>query len=143
MRNYKNFSFFFSSSGPPQVNYVKPTVCIKIYSGSPPRVRELLLYSKGGLSEFRITPACAGITEYSSRSRQPFWDHPRVCGNYAPITECAIVYQGSPPRVRELRKPLRPMPKKRGITPACAGITALQRGLCPVQRDHPRVCGNY
>ena len=28
-----------------------------------------------------------------------------------------------------------------GITPACAGKSALSAGSCPCSRDHPRVCG--
>jgi len=50
---------------------------------------------------------------------------------------------GSPPRVRELRVFEASKWRKRGITPACAGITPFICPICLGRRDHPRVCGNY
>ena len=52
----------------------------RLYSGSPPRVRERPFSSRSLASLMRITPACAGKTlrlwAFSRFNR----DHPRVCG---------------------------------------------------------------
>ena len=57
----------------------------KVEMGSPPRVRGTAGCFFGTLTEFRITPACAGN---SFRVWFPFHDHkdhPRVCGEQSPL----------------------------------------------------------
>ena len=68
--------------------------------GSPPRVRGKRSgqYSMGYCC--RITPACAGKTEYDDREGEVIEDHPRVCGENAPVAPSMLDFMGSPPRVR-------------------------------------------
>ena len=103
--------------------YLKECHSSSFTSGSPPRVREILLALTTSKKRIGITPAGAGNTcttnSYVSCSR----DHPRVCGKYYPKLPTGI--------------------SKYGITPACAGNTSrLFRTMCVVG-DHPRVCGKY
>ena len=64
-----------------------------------------------------------------------------MCGknNDIPIKINEIL--GSPPRVREKQGYISAIPKRSGITPACAGKTRLVYSLLASFRDHPRVCG--
>ena len=82
----KNFKVMFSS-------LVSP--------GSPPRVREKLIWYGVAFLYFRITPACAGKTPCSAQLEMNSWDHPRVCGKNVVIMEKLKKSLGSPPRVRE------------------------------------------
>ena len=92
-------------------------------AGSPPRVRG----KRHGIPDEelykRITPACAGKTEFYGVAFTWNGDHPRVCGENAGIAFYSHIKIGSPPRVRGkqtigfgLHYPMR-------ITPACAGKT--------------------
>ena len=63
-------------------NYRDTKSRIQPFPGSPPRVRELPMFSAGGAAAGGITPACAGITRRRARRESPVGDHPRVCGNY-------------------------------------------------------------
>ena len=66
-----------------------------------------------------------------------------MCGNHSTISISLMPVTGSPPRVRE---PLRKLPlggRYRGITPACAGTTAMVLSFVSIAQDHPRVCGNH
>ena len=115
--------------------------CLKISSGSPPRVRGKLLVPESDKRDARITPACAGKTWYSWDLDKRCEDHPRVCGENIPHDYQKRAIAGSPPRVRGkrlsacfFRRPVR-------ITPACAGKTLIQLHRPRVVQDHPRVCG--
>ena len=111
--------------------------------GSPPRVREPPTGLFSDVTWGRITPACAGTTTASGRSRSRRWDHPRVCGNHCRASHRCRRVLGSPPRVREPHDRLQAGRHRAGITPACAGTT---RNSCAIRgrcRDHPRVCGNH
>ena len=111
--------------------------------GSPPRVRELLKQGQRDLEDYRITPACAGITKIEEKQPWPNRDHPRVCGNYLRHAIFTAFLWGSPPRVRELPKHHIIIYQWYRITPACAGITLPVCNFEQAARDHPRVCGNY
>ena len=50
--------------------------------GSPPHVREVLIFSPQCLQNFRITPACAGSTYLPGTKEEAEEDHPRMCGKY-------------------------------------------------------------
>ena len=97
----------------------------KVRSGGiTPRVREKLLKSNSDIIRNRITPACAGKTEYPNNN--------------------FFVGMGSPPRVRE--KPILShfLTDLYRITPACAGKTDKVKQNQGKKKDHPRVCGkNY
>ena len=92
-------------------------------SGSPPRVRGIHLCFKESLKIKGITPACAGNTIYSSGTLSSSQDHPRVCGEYAPMDPSHSSSLGSPPRVRGIHPSVISTSLYLGITPACAGNT--------------------
>ena len=100
---------------------VTPKMLTPSLMGSPPRVR-----GKGGRMYFyaialRITPACAGKSEFASHSDNPL--------------------HGSPPRVRGKETGGKNHMKTFRITPACAGKRTCSVGICKRSEDHPRVCG--
>ena len=104
-------------------NHCHVMVPLRIFGGSPPRVREPLVGFSLALCFCGITPACAGTTIINVFEKQRNRDHPRVCGNHPtklnPNTLCA----GSPPRVREPHSMIRGFVNVNRITPACAGTT--------------------
>ncbi len=129
--------------------------------GSPPRVR-----GEGTVGALRrdragITPACAGRSDTHNGSkkagkdhprvcgekstgcaiRAPSADHPRVCGEKAENLINAVPDAGSPPRVRGEVAIIMSVAKTRGITPACAGRSAVGAFGDETIWDHPRVCG--
>ena len=71
----------------------------------------------------RITPAHAGNTGWFRIARSPGGDHPRACGEYIYDAATGKVYQGSPPRMRGIRRLLECRNRHLGITPAHAGNT--------------------
>ena len=66
-----------------------------------------------------------------------------MCGNYALSKTNTPMLTGSPPRVRELLTPAGIRRVESWITPACAGITYIDKRFNESAEDHPRVCGNY
>ena len=109
--------------------------------GSPPQVRgkhqplDLCMYYAG------ITPAGAGKTHGF------FWfngygkDHPRRCGENAPLPLGIFWLMGSPPQVRGKQGRTPTDILYRGITPAGAGKTDACCLGCSRNGDHPRRCG--
>ena len=88
-----------------------------------------------------ITPAYAGKTMPLLRISYCSWDHPRVCGENKAERRETGRRKGSPPRVRGKQRRLLHACFYFGITPACAGKTALNGRNSITIRDHPRVCG--
>ena len=92
--------------------------------GSSPLARGILnrCVCKSYIS--RIIPACAGNTKSDKYCQNLYWDHPRLCGEYAEgmaLKDCLI---GSSPLVRGiLPSKTYPVTLLR-IIPACAGNTA-------------------
>ena len=54
-------------------------------TGSSPRVRGTLRKHLPDMIEGGIIPACAGNTHVCLPLREPFGDHPRVCGEHTAI----------------------------------------------------------
>ena len=109
--------------------------------GSPPRVRGKRAVGFALLCGTGITPACAGKTLQLRHCTLQVRDHPRVCGeNKEPSAGCGR-RPGSPPRVRGKPGQICKRHDGRGITPACAGKTSLDRSGQRNSGDHPRVCG--
>ena len=77
----------------------------------------------------------------SAEVRTPRWDHPRVCGKDPKDGSKTVLRGGSPPRVRERLQEDRGVSLQVGITPACAGKTAVVFDYDKEPEDHPRVCG--
>src|SRR5690606_21077087 len=111
--------------------------------GSPPRARGARAWSVGQTSRGRITPACAGSTFGSATTWAVSRDHPRVRGEHHESKPESGGHVGSPPRARGARQRRvlhQPVP---GITPACAGSTAVIVLCANDTRDHPRVRGEH
>ena len=121
-------------------NYVKNFMGYSTV-GSPPQVRGKLRYNIAKVIQIRITPAGAGKTAPSQRTRRNAWDHPRRCGENSVIYSIVKLNTGSPPQVRGNHS----KPREDGlilrITPAGAGKTSARCGCCRLLRDHPRRCG--
>ena len=117
------------------------TRTVRVFRGSPPRVRGTDLDARGGGSPGGITPACAGNSSLPTRPNNAIKDHPRVCGEQPIHTAQKPWYAGSPPRVRGTAIRGIRVPFSHGITPACAGNSGLWGGRQPAHQDHPRVCG--
>ena len=109
--------------------------------GSPPLVRERLFYFLDGGIVTGITPARAGKTQASRRSRQRKQDHPRSCGKDLMHSNKGLCNPGSPPLVRERQWQCRHYRQWIGITPARAGKTISTSLMRRPSRDHPRSCG--
>ena len=89
----------------------------------------------------RITPARAGKRRPSHVYSQPFWDHPRPCGEKLSTKDFIAPPSGSPPRMREKVEDKVREYKAQRITPAYAGKSATTTWARTVGGDHPRVCG--
>ena len=72
----------------------------------------------------RITPAGAGKTGFRMRFNYRFEDHPRRCGENAPLVHSTSITLGSPPQVRGKLEDALNSGSLVGITPAGAGKTA-------------------
>ena len=111
------------------------------HSGSPPRMR-------GKVRAQCVQRDCVGITPAYAGKRPcltcPDWlsrDHPRVCGEKRWFSSTAILYQGSPPRMRGKAASGFLSALVCRITPAYAGKRYRNARSGQYQRDHPRVCG--
>ena len=103
----------------------RPLLNCLIERESPPRVREKPPLRSVCVLTLRITPACAGKTQMGTLYIYYNWDHPRVCGKNPKELNKGRLLMGSPPRVREKLFLGAELPKRYGITPACAGKTWL------------------
>ena len=111
--------------------------------GSSPLARGILnrCVCKSYIS--RIIPACAGNTKSDKYCQNLYWDHPRLCGEYAEgmaLKDCLI---GSSPLVRGIQAKEKNNVIFRGIIPACAGNTSIGLSKMSTCKDHPRLCGEY
>ena len=109
--------------------------------GSPPRVRGKVAERCYTDCACGITPACAGKRTRRLQMRQDERDHPRVCGEKRSLAHHRGGLLGSPPRVRGKAPRIAAARTRPGITPACAGKSAVFSPCAVVLRDHPRVCG--
>ena len=75
---------------------------VLIQVGSPLHMRGLPLYVHEDESDYGITPAYAGTTEYLNYQRNIFQDHPCICGDYKPMIVTSINFLGSPLHMRGL-----------------------------------------
>ena len=99
-------------------------------TGSPPRMRERLVYYRVVEGAVGITPAYAGKTVRRGCVKWSRRDHPRVCGKDSTKPDSKSRSKGSPPRMRERRISLCVLCILRRITPAYAGKThSIVRGF--------------
>ena len=108
---------------------------------SPPRMRGRERGSARKGAPSRITPAYAGKSKLPLLDYSPAWDHPRVCGEEAPVFLSLMARTGSPPRMRGRVMATLEQEIASGITPAYAGKSRRKARRNRGRRDHPRVCG--
>ena len=110
-------------------------------TGSPPHARGRLTVWRHATDIGRITPACAGKTKPTPNGTFTIWDHPRMRGEdtYSPVS-LSFVW-GSPPHARGRQDDILEMPRRTGITPACAGKTCVPQDRVHSVEDHPRMRG--
>ena len=112
-------------------------------SGSSPRMRGARVEVVAVEYRRGIIPAYAGSTGRSPNAGSGPRDHPRVCGEHAPMTALPKSTTGSSPRMRGApmrRTSYLPPPR---IIPAYAGSTRIRFRRTVCSRDHPRVCGEH
>ncbi len=88
-----------------------------------------------------ITPACAGKSDSHRFHQAQAEDHPRMCGEKVDQRRGSVKIAGSPPHVRGKAIGALINVLCVGITPACAGKSAIAGALPAIGRDHPRMCG--
>ena len=109
--------------------------------GSPPRARGKVHENLRAGRDAGITPACAGKSIGSGLSRTHGRDHPRVRGEKIDKGVRIDETRGSPPRARGKAQEGICIVNCAGITPACAGKSAIWCIFRRITRDHPRVRG--
>ena len=108
---------------------------------SPPRMRGKAKNRCRSCPLTRITPACAGKRTCTATRRCGNGNHPRVCGEKMVSMIPHRRSRGSPPRVRGKGIKRGCHSHQCGITPACAGKSAIKTPVSVMHQDHPRVCG--
>ena len=111
--------------------------------GPPPPARGALLPGRCESTPTGTTPACAGSTGASPRTRCGVRDHPRLRGEHRFGTSSASLARGPPPPARGAPGPTPRRRRRGGTTPACAGSTARSRRCRSSPRDHPRLRGEH
>ena len=119
--------------------------CGKMYAqmGSSPRLRGAHQRQNAPAQRSRIIPAFAGSTGTEVRKGDSNEDHPRVCGEHCINKYLHKGHQGSSPRLRGALRIEQAVDIILGIIPAFAGSTTVQEPSLPMDRDHPRVCGEH
>ena len=118
-----------------------PMLQIRIL-GSSPLARGVQLLSDASNQNPRIIPACAGNTTIVYVLLLP-GDHPRLRGEYQNQEKRLTCSLGSSPLARGIQLLKIRFLLSMRIIPACAGNTWVLRFNCRVDRDHPRLRGEY
>ena len=111
--------------------------------GSSPHVRGAPEGTWYTSPSWGIIPACAGSTHSTAYPDNPWRDHPRMCGEHRLHGLHLFVREGSSPHVRGALRIARTIASPLGIIPACAGSTSVGNLVVPLDRDHPRMCGEH
>ena len=114
---------------------------VRVFLGSPPRMRGKAAARRDRRGLHGITPAYAGKRARSPPPPSGRWDHPRVCGEKSMMSRVLLFMVGSPPRMRGKVKRNKRFQLADGITPAYAGKSGAFLNPAVAQGDHPRVCG--
>ena len=91
------------------------------YMGLSPRVRGILLGLLCPLHCLRSIPACTGNPDRGFQNRDEERVYPRVYGESSSSASITMHGSGLSPRVRGIRRLLRPIAPIRGSIPACTG----------------------
>ena len=92
-------------------------------SGSSPRMRGKLSYTKLGATRQGLIPAYAGKTRLARNRREQIWAHPRVCGENEKAERALLILRGSSPRMRGKQLTGLSTVYDEGLIPAYAGKT--------------------
>ena len=111
--------------------------------GSPPHTRGILVAQRYRWRRDGITPAHAGNTASIASATCSVGDHPRTRGEYLAQSVVVVIYPGSPPHTRGIRKVNAQEIPNGGITPAHAGNTGFFSRWKIKSWDHPRTRGEY
>ena len=95
--------------------------CILLTSGSSPRVRGAAYNIYDNPTQWRIIPARAGSSSFSSLSAILSADHPRACGEQVMQLAARVYRRGSSPRVRGAARCVGAQDLHLRIIPARAG----------------------
>ena len=114
----------------------------RVGPGSPPRARGRLSVWVWRLDRRGLTPACAGTSRTVRISPALSRAHPRVRGDSVGARLRPRVDRGSPPRARGHPPATNHTPRRRGLTPACAGTSSPTTSAIIGGRAHPRVRGD-
>ena len=109
--------------------------------GSPPLARGKDTSSNGYVQHTRITPACAGKSWSLPELAGLVRDHPRLRGEKMTTLHLYLRWSGSPPLARGKGRVGVKGDFRRGITPACAGKSSVDRLNDGFKEDHPRLRG--
>ena len=109
--------------------------------GSPPLARGKLEKFCTKFNTTRITPACAGKTQYHQVQIRQLEDHPRLRGENFITFLIRTLLIGSPPLARGKLKCNATANGTARITPACAGKTDFVGKKGVNYEDHPRLRG--
>ena len=109
--------------------------------GSSPRVRGKREARDVPRRRFRLIPARAGKTLRSTTTSCPTAAHPRACGENGGRGRLGLRPGGSSPRVRGKRYDPHDPHRQRGLIPARAGKTVVERPDDVLAQAHPRACG--
>ena len=118
--------------------------CIPAYGlqeGSPPHMRGKAESTAVLTPAARITPAHAGKRHSTLPCTFSLQDHPRTCGEKAIPSREWKASPGSPPHMRGKVSGVMVYRVRPGITPAHAGKRAANVSEVPLDKDHPRTCG--
>ena len=111
------------------------------FLGSPPPMRGKVVDHKDEVLAAGITPAYAGKSRRSLKTRPATWDHPRLCGEKSPAVVIPIISLGSPPPMRGKVFRIRQRFFVHRIPPAYAGKSSYLIFSYSTHWDHPRLCG--
>ena len=111
--------------------------------GSPPLARGVRGEWWNWFCTNRITPACAGSTGLQLPAAVQIQDHPRLRGEYTRSGAKEIPKVGSPPLARGVQECMLEFCVSPRITPACAGSTTMRIKHLKLDKDHPRLRGEY
>ena len=112
-------------------------------TGSSPRMRGTQVFCDDLSTRLGIIPAYAGNTLKCATMYTWVRDHPRVCGEHAHRNDNGTNDMGSSPRMRGTHPDIFVCADTKGIIPAYAGNTEPPTASQPLNRDHPRVCGEH
>ena len=116
---------------------------LSVSTGSSPRMRGTQVFCDDLSTRLGIIPAYAGNTLKCATMYTWVRDHPRVCGEHAHRNDNGTNDMGSSPRMRGTHPDIFVCADTKGIIPAYAGNTEPPTASQPLNRDHPRVCGEH